>query len=741
MVRRPRWLEDSEGALLYGDDPLHSLQLDLLDRGRLADQLARAIVSVANQSPSAVVALVGPWGSGKTTLLAAIENKLKTNGWSLARHNPWSYSSYEAAVAGFFSELRAALPPNGIDKDLRGTIGNWVTRIAPLGAAGGLVGVDASGVIFGIGDLISGDRSPEALRDSAATALKKLPNPVLVVLDDLDRLQPPELLLTFKLVRLLGRLPNVYYLLAYDEETLTDVLKRTDLVSDGHGRAQQYLEKMVQVRLDIPPLLEEQKAQMVNKGIDDLCARHEVELSVDGNERLQQAWNECLAAYLDQPRAIKRLFTQVDALLPDVSDEVDFVDFVLVTFLRTFEQRVFDLMVESREELLGGSDYVGGSETNQDRWRRWTDGIAKLDARYPVKLTILLSELFLPLRAARANVLYSNHSFDDVRRRYGVGSAEFFDRYVQVGVPTSDLSERLVGAAVLEMREGKPGDALADLRSWLDTDAAMVVRKLERIEDTDPLPREATLILLGDHYEAAISQGAGHIGSPDFGVLMLAIKIISRSHPSVGRRLVEAVANSGPSGLTLAAELAKREMLSDEPTAAHMDISAATPHVTEALVRRVRDAAQQPIEENGRAVRDCDALFHLLGKEGIRGLLWELLNGETSWTLADFLAAMVPIGPSTDGRGSWPSMGELSIGSVDDLLGLSQTIEALPPDLPPPEYGPPFQRGQANITFETRRRYALGEISKWRSGLRLMEGPDREGVSKPPIESEGNQNA
>jgi predicted KAP-like P-loop ATPase len=78
----------------------------------------------------------------------------------------------------------------------------------------------------------------------------------LIILDDLDRLEPAELLLTFKLVRLVGRLPNVYYLLTYDERTLVDVLKRTDLVGEEDGRAQAYLEKMIQVRLDIPPLLD-----------------------------------------------------------------------------------------------------------------------------------------------------------------------------------------------------------------------------------------------------------------------------------------------------------------------------------------------------------------------------------------------------------------------------------------------------------------------------------------------------
>lgn len=64
-----------------------------------------------------------------------------------------------------------------------------------------------------------------------------------MILDDLDRLAPDELLLVFKLVRLIGRLPNVYYLLCYDEQTLLDTLSRSALVGGSEGRAREYMEK------------------------------------------------------------------------------------------------------------------------------------------------------------------------------------------------------------------------------------------------------------------------------------------------------------------------------------------------------------------------------------------------------------------------------------------------------------------------------------------------------------------
>jgi hypothetical protein len=40
----------------------------------------------------------------------------------------------------------------------------------------------------------------------------------LIVIDDIDRLAPDETLLIFRLVKSVGRLPNVIYLLVFDRE-------------------------------------------------------------------------------------------------------------------------------------------------------------------------------------------------------------------------------------------------------------------------------------------------------------------------------------------------------------------------------------------------------------------------------------------------------------------------------------------------------------------------------------------
>jgi hypothetical protein len=656
---------------------------DRLGRERLAEQMARILQTVAEQSESSVAALVGSWGSGKTTLVDEVRKSLAESGWYVTSHNPWAYSDYAGAVAGFFSSIRDVVPDDVLGKPWRESLGGWVSRAAPIGAAGGVVGVDASGTVGLVGALIAGDRSPEGLRAEAADGLAKLEHPILVVLDDLDRLDPDELLLTFKLVRLLGRLPNVYYLIAYDEETLLDILMRTDLVGDAPGRAQQYLEKMVQIRLDVPPLLVDQQLDLINLGVDDLCATHGIELNGDAAARLQEAWSSCLVHYLDQPRAVKRLLTQVDAFWEGLAEEVDFVDFLLITFLRTFEKASFDLIVERRAELLGETHtYELHKESHESRWERWQGLVETRHPRDAQAVGALLSELFLVLRSAKENTTYDGAYRNDVRARCGIDSAEFFDRYIQLGVPDGDLPNKLVAAAVAQLRSGTRGAPIEELESWFERDAAKTVRKVARIDEVDPLPPESILPILGRHYLQAWDQRSGLFGSAGgHQMRYLACTLVDRCGETDGVELLTVLAQSGPSSLRLASDIVRRAKSSDENLETpRLWLEEATRTMARILETHLREAAVRPVEESLDLTNQLYAYRHLAGDVAVRQLLWELL-GKRHWTLEEVLGSLIGVGTSSNGRGTWQSMGDFSSGDVEAFLGIDRVLQELGPEL------------------------------------------------------------
>ncbi|WP_313405019.1 P-loop NTPase fold protein [Aeromicrobium sp.] len=682
-IRTPRTL-DRKTKSLYADDA-DGLDRDVLSRKRLATQLARAIRDLAEETESAVVGLVGPWGSGKSSLLGQIETDLDSTGWYIGHHNPWAYSDFAGSAAGFFASLRDAVPEDVLGKEWRATVGEWVSKAAPLGAAGGVAGIDGSGAIGAVGAVITGDRSPARLREVAAEGLSKIDQPVIMILDDLDRLAPDELLYTFKLVRLLGRLPNVYYLLAYDEGTLTDLLEATDLVGEGSGRAQQYLEKIIQVRLEIPPMLPEQQAALANAAIDEICARRDITLSAGATKRLQTVWQDCLVPYLDQPRSVKRLFTQVDATWPDVAGEVDFSDFVAITFLRVFERRTLDLIMLYRAEILrqpSGFTFERHKESQQERWKRWRELIAGANPRHPAEIEKLLAHLFIYLRGAKDGTEYVGSSYhEDVSRRMGVGTAEHFDRYVQVGVPESDLSELAVRAAADEIRAGAVGAATHKLLERMNDDASPALRKLRREHQASPLPAATTLPLLGAIYLAAMDQKSGLFGlSPNFGVIGLAMDVLDQEDSATGSALIESLARTDLGSLALAAEMV-RMALKDSETP-HSWAPAAKAPIVDALADGIRSFASQPARTLPRFLSFVFDHFHLAGAADTRELLWEHINSG-SWDLSEVLGLLIPLGQASNGEDTWTSMGDFSEGTIEDVLGVDEVLARLPerPDL------------------------------------------------------------
>ena len=77
--------------------------------------------------------------------------------------------------------------------------------------------------------------------------LEGLDKRLVIVVDDVDRLRPDEVLDIVRLVRLVGDFPNTLYLLAFDRRRVEECL--------GEGNAERgraYLEKIVQVTHDVP---------------------------------------------------------------------------------------------------------------------------------------------------------------------------------------------------------------------------------------------------------------------------------------------------------------------------------------------------------------------------------------------------------------------------------------------------------------------------------------------------------
>jgi predicted KAP-like P-loop ATPase len=689
----------------FRDDP--DPDNDRLERENFAARTINTLGEIRKQSKSSVSGLIAPWGAGKSTTLQMIVDGLEQHNsspWTVVDLNPWLYSDVDALQLGFFVALREALPREQRWSRKRERVGNFFTAISPMGKVNGLAGVDASSALESLGEKIAGDVSANALKKKAEEALEELEKPILFVMDDLDRLTPEELLMVFKLVRLVGRLPNIYYLLSYDEKTLLDLIQQTSIASGNRARARDYMEKIIQVRFDVPDLRPRQKANLVDSAINELLATYSIELSKTDSETFGSLYRNCLRHYLTTPRAINRYFAQVDAFYDSLNDEVNFIDFALVTFIRTFEPGAYKNLTDAwRDELLGEAIELHFSQTKEsvsDKEKRWHEMLADAHVartNIPGIYKVLLS-LFPRLHP-------DGGSFSARQRlteSQGIGNRDYFDRYFNFGVPDDDISDVSLQRYINQLEEASEATSLNIIREALLNDTQRTCRKMQQLLAGKPSASTALLPVLADAYAVADHELFSVDGSALLHVEQLASLAITEVEPDKVAETVNAVNGRAFGAIMLSSALST---LKNTETPLQPDLISCIAGILE---ERVDALTRRPLAEVSS--HDFRHVYHwriTAGKDVADPRLRQaLLDGR--WSALDFAARCV--GVVVSGRAE--SLSELHFDVLDEVIGLNYfyaELEALMrEDIPLP------RMHHYADTIENRRIMALGQLKQRR---------------------------
>lgn len=219
----------------FDDVPITSPDKDRFGFDPFASAISDCIRSVENPLGS-VVAIYGPWGSGKSSVINLVRHHLANDAADLEVINfpAWMYRTEDALAVGFFKELYAGLSPVLSEQTkAAGALRKLGANLAGASSlAGMVVGLFAGSLgerattatLDALGGFIEQGETAEDLQATLADALREAGKKFLVIIDDLDRLSPEEALVIFRLVKSVGRLPNVMYLLAYDRETTEQAL-------------------------------------------------------------------------------------------------------------------------------------------------------------------------------------------------------------------------------------------------------------------------------------------------------------------------------------------------------------------------------------------------------------------------------------------------------------------------------------------------------------------------------------
>lgn len=437
------------GDNVWTDEALRSGEQDTLGRRSYAQRAADLIHTTHSFESSAVFGLSGPWGSGKTSLVNMIVQDLKSAhpDWAVAKFTPWATSDVSGLLGEFYSSLTGVLPKKKSEQ-VRRALAVATSVAAPAANLIPIAGEVAAEGILRLSDSLAKTPSWQVAFNNASNELKKLEKPILVVVDDIDRLHGDELLALLKVVRLLGRFDGVQYLLAYDDETLYRSMTTSNAVTPHDGSAERFMEKIVQYPLFVPPLLNHQQIARLQKGLARISRE-----SVDDGASVHRlsALADCFTDLLRTPRAIDRYIAQLQHHVPLLPpNEVDDQDVQLLTLIRVSFPALFNSIPRYRSELVTG--HTGKMKVEAEPLAYELFDIETLLKVVPKEHRATARELLVSLfPKIRKN---GQRSVQASTRRQSVQHDAYFDRYFAMGILEHDVSDATVDAAVAKATEG-----------------------------------------------------------------------------------------------------------------------------------------------------------------------------------------------------------------------------------------------------------------------------------------------
>lgn len=459
------------------DEALTSSEQDEYGMVHVAKRAAQLVHTSHSQETSIVVGVIGPWGSGKTSvtkMCCAELSKLDPN-WAIGHFTPWATSDITSMLADFYKALAGAMP-GAKASNFRQSLGRVAVAGSPALKMIPLVGDAAAELTAKAGSKLVEQPSWDAAFAEAGKQLQELETPVLIVVDDVDRLHGDELANLLKVVRLLGRFPGVSYLLAYDEETVFANLPRREGDGQSSQRAARvFMEKIVQYPLAVPPLLPEQILESVDTGLTRVLAGsgHIVGLQDHRVSRM----DDVFVSQLRTPRAINRFLAQVSFTL-SMHDpgEIDGVDVILMTLLRIQFPVLYSELPRWKSELAGSKSS-----------RRLMRDISDIDRPITYERLFELVPEGYDREDAEELVAAIFPATSRYSSRDGTGqradSSDYFDRYFVNTVPQGDIADADIRRALVQA--GTPGEGRDLLHAMVArVPSQRVYRTLRRLRDT-----------------------------------------------------------------------------------------------------------------------------------------------------------------------------------------------------------------------------------------------------------------
>lgn len=454
------------------DKPISNTSADLLNRADFANNVSDAIIKLSATGECAVVGIQGDWGCGKTSVSRLVEQCIKTklNYIRIVRLETWLATDRESLFKEFFTCILDAIDGDGKlhvcyeeVKDYANQFGRRFLRSCSFN-----VGLFSNSVNVDMSKMID-EPKPRTLESRKQAINKKLKDidikPIVFFIDDIDRLSYDEIAALFQIVKNIADFKKVIYVLCYDKVIVGNALEKIH-----SGKGYQYIEKVVQIPIDIPAPGESVINQYFTSLLDALFNESYDKATQFDKGHWNGIFNDGISMYLKNIRDCNRLYNSFMFKYDLIGKECDFADLMTITFLANESPKILDCIRRNKNTLLGTNGFFSvdiKSETAKQVWEEISSA-STLENSEPLKT--IISWMF-PKFACKAGLQYNAWTANVDKETNKIDNPKYFDRYFCLSLDKGEVSN-------IEVNAWLDCDKQADIESWLN-----VWRSENKLED------------------------------------------------------------------------------------------------------------------------------------------------------------------------------------------------------------------------------------------------------------------
>lgn len=355
-------------SLLTVDSSLLNKEDDEFDREKYYDSLIKTLSSSEGIEKKALsIGLVNKWGEGKTSFIKFLEKKFKEDSNTIfLEFNAWHSSNSTNLTLDFFQTL---------DHELSKYIytGSVLRRYAKS-----LTNINSVFNPFKyLPDSWVGDKSNAEYFEEINGLLQRLGKRIIVVIEDLDRLDNKEVFAVFQVIRNSANFDKVVFITPFDKDYVLHALSKLDIYNPDD-----YIKKVFDVEISLPPIsnfyliraFEEAFKKVLDKlsplteeNKKGLITQLEMMITDSGHElQIQSKYSlvsRMLFKYLKNKRDLIRFTNSVLVTLRDSHDLLYLPDVLLLELIKYLDVSLFREMFETTNYLY--TESVRGDQTSK----------------------------------------------------------------------------------------------------------------------------------------------------------------------------------------------------------------------------------------------------------------------------------------------------------------------------------------------------------------------------------------